>query len=163
MSKKPKDKPTRGRPSLYTPERAEEICEWISQGKTLRDWCRQSGVKNRTVYEWREAHEDFAARFARARDLGFDALAEETLAIADDTTNDFVTATDASGKDYEKFNAEHVQRSKLRIQTRLDLLAKWDPRRYGNKIEHSGTVGTYVVEAPAEDQDSTAWERGVKG
>ena len=33
-----------------------------------------------------------------------------------------------------QLNGEHVQRSKLRIETRLKLLAKWDPRRYGDRL-----------------------------
>ena len=32
-----------------------------------------------------------------------------------------------------KLNGEHVQRSKLRIETRLKLLACWNPSKYGNK------------------------------
>ena len=33
------------------------------------------------------------------------------------------------------FDSEHVQRSKLRVETRLKLLAKWDPRRYGDRLQ----------------------------
>ena len=37
-----------------------------------------------------------------------------------------------------------MQRSKLRIHTRLQLLAKWNPKKYGEKLalEHSGKVAT---------------------
>lgn len=37
-------------------------------------------------------------------------------------------------------NTEHVQRSKLRIETRLKLLAKWNPKKWGEKVDlnHGG-------------------------
>ena len=37
-----------------------------------------------------------------------------------------------------KFNAENVQRSKLRAWARLQLLAKWQPKKYGDKLELTG-------------------------
>jgi hypothetical protein len=37
-----------------------------------------------------------------------------------------------------RLNAEHVQRSKLRIETRLKLLAKWNPKKYGERVAVAG-------------------------
>lgn len=39
------------------------------------------------------------------------------------------------GKEYEGIDTEHIQRSKLRVETRLKLLAKWNPKRYGDRID----------------------------
>jgi hypothetical protein len=64
-----------------------------------------------------DADASFASRVACARDLGFEALAEDILDIADDTLA----------------VSEHVQLSKLRIETRLKLLACWNPKKYGTK------------------------------
>lgn len=88
----------------------------------------------RTVYDWRDKDEGFSADFGRARDDGFDAIAAECLRIAEDGTNDYVEKNRPDGSTYDAFDSEHVQRSKLRIETRLKLLAKWDPRRYGDKL-----------------------------
>ena len=43
----------------------------------------------------------------------------------------------------DRANTEWISRSKLRVETRLKLLAKWDPKRYGDKItqEHVGADG----------------------
>jgi hypothetical protein len=38
-----------------------------------------------TVYDWIRADEDFSLRIAHARELGYDAIAEEALQIADTT------------------------------------------------------------------------------
>lgn len=80
-----------------------------------------------TVYDWQERDAEFSEAIARARIAGFDVIATDALDIADSAPP----------------IAEEVQRAKLRIETRLKLLAKWDPRRYGDRIatEHSGPNG----------------------
>lgn len=90
----------------------------------------------RTVYDWSDADEAFAANIARARVDGFDAIACRTREIArgrGESTSDTV-------------------RDKLIIDTDLKLLAKWDPKRYGERqeIEHSGNVGIRDWLAKAE-------------
>ena len=35
-------------------------------------------------------------------------------------------------------NGENIQRSKLRVDTRLKVLGKWNPKRWGDKIELAG-------------------------
>jgi hypothetical protein len=118
--------------TLYNPDDFyAEICEWIAQGKTLRDYCRQEGKPSYgTVYDWLEDNETFSSRFARARELGHDVIAEECLQIAEDGSNDWVET-----KFGPQLNSEHVQRSRLRVDTRLKLLAKWNPKKYGDKVE----------------------------
>ncbi|MNL64497.1 hypothetical protein D3C87_1887180 [compost metagenome] len=69
-----------------------------------------------------------------ARQLGYDAIAEETLEIADDGRNDWMQKVEEDEAPGWKLNGEHVQRSKLRIDTRLKLLAKWHPKKYGEKV-----------------------------
>ncbi len=122
------------RSTLRTPEVEKRIIEGLCDGVPLRELCRQEGMPNwRTVYEWISADEEFAARIAHARDLGFDAIAEEILDIADDGTNDWVERKRKEGRIDIVLDSEHVQRSKLRIETRLKLLAKWAPKKYGDK------------------------------
>jgi len=116
-------------PTVRTDEITDAIVEGLSQGIPLRQLCRANGVSKSAVYDWIKADENLAGRVARARDIGFEELAEETLEIADDATNDWMARENGG----EVVNAEHVSRSKLRIETRLKLLACWDPRRYGNK------------------------------
>lgn len=128
--------------STYTPEIADEICERLAEGEPLRQICRDLHMPAwRTVYDWIRQNEEFSARIAHARELGFDAIAEEALDIADDARNDWMERRGENAEGYE-LNGEHVQRSKLRIETRLKLLAKWSPKKYGDKqqIEHSGNV-----------------------
>ena len=77
-----------------------------------------------------------SASIARAREVGYDSLAEECLSIADDANNDWMQRTDKDGRSTGwVLNGEHVQRSKLRIETRLKLLAKFNPKKYGERVQ----------------------------
>lgn len=124
-----------GAVSTFTQKAADEICERLAKGEPLAQICRSENMPAvRTVSDWKAEHKDFAAAFARAREEGFDVIAESCLQIADDGKND--TYKDDEGN--VRVDHDHIQRSKLRIETRLKLLAKWDPKRYGEKLAIGG-------------------------
>lgn len=124
-----------GRPSKLTPAVVVEITKRLSEGEPLAVICRDEHMPtDRTVRTWVETDALVSSAIAHAREAGFDALAHECLEIAEDGSRDYIEKTNADGSTYEAFNGEHVQRSKLRIETRLKLLAKWDPKRYGDKV-----------------------------
>lgn len=134
------------RPTLYTSEIADEICERIATGETLRDICRSDGMPSyRSVYRWRESDAQFSARFTLAREIGGDVIAEQTLEIADETSHDTIETEHG-----EKPNSEWINRSKLRVETRLKLLAVWFPRKYGQRIDV--TSGNESLNLTAEDR-----------
>lgn len=133
------------RPSSYTPEIAAKICERLEEGESLRSICEDQDMPpRRTVRRWvAEDHDGFAARYAHARDAGLEELAEELLEIADDGRNDWMEKERPDGSTFEAVNHEHIQRSRLRADTRKWLLSKRLPRTYGDKItqEHTGPGG----------------------
>lgn len=123
--------------SIYTEEIAEEICRRISEGEPLRQICRDEHMPAwQTVYDWIRDKEDLSKRIARARELGHDAIAEETVEILDTPPERCMTEFG------DKVDPGYVQWQKNRAEQRLKLLAKWSPKKYGDKIgvEHSGTV-----------------------
>lgn len=129
---------------------AEEIIGRIANGEPLRAILRSDErfPSHTWFYKWLEVDAELKAMFQAARDAGFDVIAEDCLEIADDARNDWMErqGEDGQGEGFQ-LNGEHIQRSKLRIETRLKLLAKWDPRRYGEKIDlnHGGTVAANVT------------------
>lgn len=133
-----------GRPSSYTPEIAREICERLAAGESLRAICRDEHMPSRnTVLAWVEAdRESFASRYATARNIGLEVMADSLTEISDDGTNDWMQSNDPDNPGY-KLNGEHVQRSKLRVDTRKWLLSKLVPKRYGDKtsMELTGANG----------------------
>lgn len=116
----------------------DEICERLSDGEPLRHICRDAHMPAwRTLYDWLAEDEEFAARIARARELGEVAIGEQCMEIADDEQHDWVMS-----KKSAITNEVAVSRAKLRIWTRLQLLAKWNPKKWGDRqqLEHSGTL-----------------------
>lgn len=124
-------------------EAMDSICAQIADGTPLRVICRQGGMpKWRTVYDWLNADPEFAARMERARLLGYDAIAEEALEIAD-TQQMGERVEKEKGRIVKIVQEDMLGHRKLQIETRLKLLAKWHPKKYGEKLtaEHVGADG----------------------
>lgn len=148
---KPAPRP-RGRPSVRTGALDEEVLAWIAEGKTLRDFCRRPGKPaRRTIDDWREQDPAFAARFARARDDGYDVIAEQALAIADTPQVGQIVTKDKDGT--KTVTEDMLGHRKLQVDTRLKLLAKWSPKKYGDKIdvEHTGKVSLEQILAGSHE------------
>ena len=154
-----------GRPSKYTPEIAQKMCEMLADGIPLREICRQDGFPAwQTVYDWMyrddalgDAGVGLSRAIARAREVGYEALAEECLRIADNPQwgqkqimTDQGTSTTVE---------DMLGHRKLQIETRLKLLAKWNPKKYGERVALAGDAENPLkVEA-----DITVFDTVLKG
>lgn len=144
----------RGRPSKFTPKIAREICERLSKGEPLAVICRDDRMPHpNTVRSWMAAHEAFSVDIARAREDGHDWIAADCLRIAD-TPMEGVEITKLPNGKTEKKVGDMLGHRKLQIETRLKLLAKWDPNRYGQRINqhHSGSLGLEALVAGDDDK-----------
>lgn len=133
-----------GRPTKRTPEVIQRVIEGLSKGTPLTVICEADDMPGRdAVYDWMSSDEELSRHIARAREAGFDQIALDALSIADNSERDTVL-TDKGG---EIPNSEWISRSRLRVETRLKLLAKWDPKRYGERIaqEITGADGGPLV------------------
>lgn len=150
-----------GRPSSFTPEIADEICERLMGGESLRAICEPDRMPNRsTVFRWlgqaelkdpEPCYVEFSTQYARAREEQADAIFDECLQIADEGTNDYMASQDDEGGVAYKLNGEHIQRSKLRIDTRKWMAGKLRPKRYGDKLEVEQT--NFNVTIKGDDAD----------
>ena len=87
----------------------------------------------RTVRRWAlDNKEGFAEKYSRAREIGYLSMADEMLEIADDGSNDWMLRQHAGNQSCTA-NGEHIQRSRLRLDTRKWLLSKALPKIYGDK------------------------------
>lgn len=101
----------RGRPSTYSVETTEVICERLVYGESLRQiCCDETMPSRRTVFQWLEKHPEFAELYTAAREAQIDHLFGENVEIAD---------TDPI-----------VERARLRINERQAWIAKLHPRKY---------------------------------
>jgi hypothetical protein len=131
-----------GRPTLYTEALAEEICRRIADGETLKQVCRDEHIPaDSTVRLWvLDDRDGFSARYARARDLHLEGMADEITEIAEDGRNDWMERETKSGRIVTALNEEAVARSRLRIDSRKWLLSKLKPERYGDSLKLTGQL-----------------------
>lgn len=143
-TKKPaeKQKAKIGRPTDYTPELADRICAEMVCGSSLRSICKADDMPSCvTVFAWLRKYPDFLKRYEAAAAERANYHAEEMLDIADDGTNDWMEVHDKDGNCVGyKVNGEHVQRSRLRVDTRKWLMSKLQPKKYGEKVDVSHDV-----------------------
>jgi len=142
-----------GRPTKYTRAISDEICLRLASGETLNQICRSEKMPARpTVIRWvLEDRDGFSDRYAEARDLMLEHWADEVVEIADDGTNDWVEREGRNGGTFEAVDHEHVNRSRLRVDTRRWLLSKLKPERYGERLEVNQNVRKAAVSDEPED------------
>jgi len=95
-----------------------------------------------TIYRWLLNDEEFRKQYVQARALQAESLFDESLEIADDARNDWMERRGEEDAGWVA-NGEHIQRSRLRIDTRKWMAARLDPKKYGDKqaVELTGKDG----------------------
>ena len=104
-----------GRPTSYTEELGDLICEGISQKTPLARLCDENDElpTPRTVYKWLRLHKEFVHNYTRAKEDQADYLVEECLDIADG--------------DLEPAD------KRIRVDTRKWIASRFNVKKYGDK------------------------------
>jgi len=124
-----------GRPSTYTPEVGALICERIAMGESLNQVCRDDELPGRaTVFRWRQKNPDFDVLYLRAREMLYEQWADEIIDIADDSSADVVEKVGRNGATYMAHDHDHINRSRLMVESRKWLLSKLLPNTYGDTV-----------------------------
>lgn len=141
-----------GRPSSFSQEIADTICERLADGESLRSICQDDGMPNKaTVFRWLASKElsNFRDQYALAREAQADTFVDEMVDIADDGSNDWMERKRRDGSLETVFNREHVDRSKLRADVRKWVAVKLLPKKYGivreNEPEDDRDKGTLRI------------------
>lgn len=147
--KSAKKKPAKrmGRPRRFDREMMDELVERIARGEALvnivDDMHERGGPSYMTVLRWlRESEQDgadqelvdFRKDYAQARADQADFFADEIITIADDGRND--TYVDEDGR--PKVDYDHIQRSKLRVDSRKWHAGRMAPNKY---LDRHITIG----------------------
>lgn len=135
-----------GRPSSYSETIAARICDRLINGEPMARICADPDMPcYATVFNWENAHPEFLERSTRARIQGTHFLADDCIRISDDNTlepND----------------------KRVRVDTRLRLIGKWNRTIYGERTELTGAGGgaiqieakTLVIDAMSLGPDARA-------
>ena len=107
-----------GRPSIFSQELADAICDRILEGQSLRHICCEETMPNRsTVLRWLDEHGDFAAKYARARELQADYMDDLILEEA------------------EKADEDNAAAQRVKIAAYQWRASKLKPKKYGDKLD----------------------------
>lgn len=129
-------KKKKGRPTGYTEEIADEICERIANGESLRAICSAEHMPAKAmVFRWLQNRKDFSDRYEKSRESQADSLVDDILSIADSGEND--TYIDEQGN--KRVDTDCIARSRLRVDARKWIAAKLRPIRYGDKVTQEVT------------------------
>lgn len=139
-------------PKTFTPKQRVEainaVLAGLRSGTPLAVICRGDGMPNDdTIRMWAASDVDLARSIAHARELGFDAIADRMRA----------TVRGRKEEDGGESTGD-VARDKLIAETDLKLLAKWDPKRYGDSVRHahSGPNGGPIEYRNLSDEEVEA-------
>ncbi len=104
----------------YSPEIAEQICDRIAAGESLRAICRDAGMPcEKAVRKWAEENtHNFGPRYAQAREAQAEYWVGEIVEISDSVR----------GSD----NAATVQAARLATDSRKWIASKMLPKTYGD-------------------------------
>jgi hypothetical protein len=123
---------------VYTEELAQEILVRLSDGESLSEICRDPKMPtHHAIHKWVHSNkEGFAARYTLAREFQAFLYADQVIDIADDCRNDWMRRTDPENPGWEA-NKEHINRTRLRLDTRKWIAARILSRIYGDKVQNS--------------------------
>jgi hypothetical protein len=111
-----KEKRKQGRPTIYNQAIADEICERLAHGETLRKMVLDDHMPaSSAIYRWLDSNESFKEQYAQARVRQADYYAEMIID--------------------ESFGAHDASIGRLRMDALKWASSKIAPKKYGDKIE----------------------------
>lgn len=126
------------RAGSYTNEVAMAICDRLAAGESLLSICKDDDMPSRSVvHEWIvENRHGFADKYARAREIQADTLADEVLQIANTPQMGTKSVSKATGM--EVTEGDMIEHRRLQVDARKWYLAKVAPKKYGDKLAIGG-------------------------
>lgn len=148
-----------GRPTKYRDRVAMMICVKLSLGWSLNAICKSKLYPSKsTVFKWLSENREFSDMYRAAREMQQESYLDEIIEISDDASNDYFTKTGKDGSEYEALNSEHIQRSKLRVDTRKWVMERMAPRKYmpQSKVDHTTSDGSMSPKSFSSEQYKAA-------
>lgn len=148
-----------GRPSDYSTETADAICELLADGNSLKSICLGENMPNRsTVFRWLSAHTSFRDMYARAREAQADSLFDEIIDIANTPIEGSKSKVDKDGNVIEISKGDMIEHRRLQIDARKWVAAKLRPKVYGDKldVDLTGALDFVVSAKPISEEE---WQK----
>ena len=126
----------KGRPTEYTDEIGETICDRIVDGESLRTICADAGMPHEaTVLGWVSSHREFRDQYEIAREFPVQTLLDETIDIIDDPSGYLVERVQANGKVAVVWDRKQLPRCRLRMDVRMWVVDQLPPLKLEERLE----------------------------
>lgn len=132
------------------PQEYEDLLSEIAAGKSLNAWVGEQGFAMSTVYDWIDADEQRAAKYARARELQGEWHAQRILLEAEREPERLPSGAVDSG---------WVADKRLRVDTLKWIASKLAPKRYGDKLAIGGDEDAPAVRVDVNLSPAEAYQR----
>jgi len=118
-----------GRPTTYSQDIAVKICRLLAEGNSLRSICEENDdlPEARTVHYWLvdPSKETFFQQYKRAREIQAEMMYD---ALIEESEEDVIVGDDKS-------DGARVQAQKLKVTTKMWVLSKMLPKKFGDKLD----------------------------
>ena len=136
---------------MIDPELFDTICADIATGTPAYKAMQAAGSNYKAFYGAIATVPAMRERYAHAKEMGLDAVADETMKLADECLIGMTVKENEKGTFTE--TGDNVARSRLQVETRKWLLAKLAPKKYGehSMLEVSGSLDVGLLEQRIAD------------
>ena len=133
-----------GRPTVYSTEIADEICEMLMDGISLNRICKMDRMPKRTtVYNWVLNNEEFRDKYSRAREYQGDFSADYLYDLSEEVRHKELTPDQA----------------RVMGNFHMWTAARRAPRKYGDqiKVDQTATFKTVTDEPLTREERQARW------
>lgn len=139
----PKESKPIGRPTIFTKDLADIICEQLAVGTSMRSVClREEMPSLQTVFRWLREDKEFSDQYARAKEESAD-VDNETLEDIGDMAIDAAQCVDP------KASSAVVAAYKLKADNLKWAMSKKKPKKYGDSVDvtskHKPIKGNVII------------------
>ncbi len=118
-----------GRPTDYNTDIARQICEYLSNGESLRTVCLREEMPDvGTVFDWFRKYPEFNLQYGRAKEESADADNEILEDLGDKAIQEAKIVD-------PKSSSAVVQAYKLKADNMKWAMSKKKPKKYGEKLD----------------------------
>jgi len=133
-----------GRPTLFTKDLADQICERLADGESMRSIARDDSMPScSSIFKWIRENIEFSQQYDRAKVESADALVEDMLDIADNEAGQPLLIDGKPLMIDEKpvmtKDGPSVAHARLRVDTRKWAASKLKPKKYGDSLAIGGS------------------------
>lgn len=133
---------------MYTTSVGDKICLMLAEGRSLNAICKDEDMPARSsVMKWAlDLDHEFSCKYTKAREIQAECMADDIMDIADNGSNDYMEREEGE----VIYNGDHIQRSRLRVDSRKWYLSRIVPRFKDKQEVDNNISGNLSVTVPAQ-------------